>query len=131
MAKHKIPKRIMGVKIPKALRSSTLLTSLVGSHTGRQIVADALVAAAGAAAAALVAARSETVQKAGNKAVETTEDSGAVLRDALMSAASAVTDVLGKAAKSALGGADGDDGEDGEDVADRAPRRLKSETRPH
>ena len=54
-----------------------------------------------------------------------------VPRDALMSAASAVTEVLGKAAKSALGGVDGDDGEDGEDVADRAPRRLKSETRTH
>jgi hypothetical protein len=87
------------------------LKSLLGSETGRQIVADALVAAASAASAALVAARSENVQKAGNKVVDAAEDHGAIARNALMSAASAVTDVLGKAARTAFGAdADNDRG---------------------
>lgn len=106
MAKYKLPKKVMGVKIPKALRSSRLLEGLVGSATGRQIVADALIAGATAAAGALVGARSEKVQKASNKVIDSAEDSGALMRKAISSATGALTDVLGNAAKAATGDED-------------------------
>jgi hypothetical protein len=106
MAKHKLPKKVMGVKIPKALRSFRLLKGLVGSATGRQIVADALIAGAAAAAGALVGARSETVQKAGNTVIDTADESGAIVRKAVSSATGALTDVLGNAAKAAVGDQD-------------------------
>jgi len=49
----KIPKSVMGVKVPKALRKASVVQSLLQNPLGRAILADALVAAAGAAAAAL------------------------------------------------------------------------------
>jgi hypothetical protein len=52
-AKMKLPKKVAGLKVPKALRKSAALETLAGSHAGRQILADALVAAAAAAAAVL------------------------------------------------------------------------------
>ncbi|NNC00968.1 hypothetical protein HI113_44735, partial [Corallococcus exiguus] len=55
--KTKLPKEIAGVKIPKALREGDWMDNLLGSETGRQILADALVAAAGAAAAVVLSHR--------------------------------------------------------------------------
>lgn len=123
MAKHKLPKKVMGVKIPKALRSSQLLKGLVGSATGRQIVADAVIAAATAAAGALVGARSEKVQKATNKVVEGAEDGGAIMRKAISSATGALTDVLGNAAKVVTG--------DEDPKAGRGRREQTSRERAH
>lgn len=56
MAKKRktVPKSVVGVSIPKTLRNSSLVSWLFENPLGRQILADALVAAAGAAAAALV-----------------------------------------------------------------------------
>jgi hypothetical protein len=97
MAKDKVPKKMFGAKIPKSLRKSSVLQSLLGSPTGRQIIADALVAAAGAAALAL------TQSNTGKKAGRAVADSGAIAKDALQSAASAASGVIAGAAKTMLG----------------------------
>ena len=47
-----MPKKVAGVKVPKAMRQSKSLGTLLNSGLGREILADALIAAAGAAAAA-------------------------------------------------------------------------------
>ena len=59
MAKPKLPKRIAGFKVPKGLRKSKMVKGMLGSDLGRQIVADAIVAGAGAAAVVLVRERDE------------------------------------------------------------------------
>jgi hypothetical protein len=101
MAKKRmrIPKRIAGLKIPKAVRKSKLLRSLLGSPMGRTIVADALVAGAAAAAAALVREREEIADaaKAGTKKGARTV---AVLSEAVQDAADAVMGVIADAARS-------------------------------
>ena len=55
MAKNKIkvPKRIGGLKVPKAIRKAPVVTALLNNPLGRDILAGALVAGAGAATAAL------------------------------------------------------------------------------
>jgi hypothetical protein len=63
--KQKVPKRVAGVKLPKALRKSGLAKSLLGTAVGRQLLADALIAAAGAAAAVLVKDKGAEVKKGG------------------------------------------------------------------
>jgi hypothetical protein len=106
MAKKKIPKKIAGIKIPKVLRKNSLLKSLVGTAAGRQIVADALKAAAGAAAAALVASRMSEGSKGRDRKsgiAEASEDGIEIVQRALKDAADAMTEVLGKAAQAAMG----------------------------
>jgi hypothetical protein len=105
MAKKKIPKKIAGFKIPKVLRKNSLLKSLVGTAGGRQLVAEALVAAAGAAAAALVASQSTEGHGKGGKSalVNGSEDGLEAVQRALKEGVAALTDVLGKAAQSAIG----------------------------
>ncbi len=104
-AKAKLPKTVAGLKVPKALRKSGVLETLVGSHTGRQILADALVAAAAAAAAALMKDRSGTQE--GGKGRSRT-----VMSDATHAAAGAVAGFITDAAQSlitgALGGGEAD-----------------------
>ena len=101
--KLKVPKRIAGVKVPKALRKG-LTSSLLDNPRTREILADALLAAAGAAAAVLaknrptsqqVADAGETVAKAGAGAAAAT---GEVVRDA----AEAVTEAATGAARQIL-----------------------------
>lgn len=101
MAKNKLPKKIAGFKLPKTLRKSRLLRSMLGSEQGQRILADALVAAATAAAAVLTG-KSETAQAAGDKAVRGTRSAGRLAKEMAQSAASAVGDVLGAAAQAAL-----------------------------
>ena len=96
--KNKIPKKIAGVKIPKILRKDSLLKSLLNSPTGRQIIANALVAAAGAAASALLAGTEGTTKASANGR----EEAGKIAKRALQSAAGALTDALSSAAKSAM-----------------------------
>src|SRR5688572_2656482 len=55
--KAKLPKTVAGVKVPKSLRQGSALAGLLDSPLTRKILADALLAAAGAAAAALVQKR--------------------------------------------------------------------------
>ena len=107
---------------------SNLMKDILASQTSRVIMAEALVAAAGAAAAVLVASRTETGQRAG-KAIA---DGGALMKEAAVSAASAARDVIangateaiGSAARSLMGAAE----ETQHDIAEKA-LRLKREAK--
>ena len=112
--KAKLPKTIAGVKVPKALRKLGPLGRLIDHPLGREILADALIAAAGAAAAALVKHRpsaaqmaqaGEQVAAAGEKAVSGTAQAANLGRDLVQTAAGAVAEVVADAAKSVLPGA--------------------------
>jgi len=100
------------------------ISTLIGSQTGRVIMAEALVAAAGAAAAVLVASRTERAQRAG-KALA---DGGTLMKEAAVSAASAARDVIGRSASDAIGSAAKSllGGETQHDLAEKA-LRLKRE----
>jgi len=60
----KVPKSLAGWKIPNSLRKSGVITQFLNNDLGRRILADVLVAAAGAAAAALVQHRPSEAQVA-------------------------------------------------------------------
>jgi hypothetical protein len=94
--KSGVPKKVAGIKVPKAVRESKSLSTLFMSSLGREILADALIAAAGAAAAALTQTR--PAQKAGHAVV----DAGAEASDSVQTAAGAVASVVTQAAKSFL-----------------------------
>lgn len=74
---------------------------MMSSQTSRVIMAEALVAAAGAAAAVLVASRTEP----GERASKALADSAGLMKEAAISAASAARDVIGKGATEAIGSA--------------------------
>ncbi|KEQ02900.1 hypothetical protein [Pseudorhizobium pelagicum] len=57
MKKIKIPKKIAGYRVPKMVRKSPVLKAMLKNKTGRDVLAQALVAGAGAAAAVLVEER--------------------------------------------------------------------------
>jgi hypothetical protein len=80
---------------------SNFMQNVLASQTSRVIMAEALVAAAGAAAAVLVASRTETGQRAG-KAMA---DGGALMKEAAVSAAAAARDVITNGATEAIGSA--------------------------
>jgi hypothetical protein len=101
MAKVKIPKRVAGWKVPKAVRKSALLKGLLGSKVGREIAAQALVAGASAAAAALVAEREE-VADATRKGARKGGRMLARLTGAAESGAEAALSVVTDAARSML-----------------------------
>jgi hypothetical protein len=79
-----LPKKVAGVKVPKAVRKSGSLANLFNSQLGREILADALIAAAGAAAAALTRSRGA-------------KDTAQALSDNGSQAASAGADLTGTA----------------------------------
>lgn len=81
---------------------STWVSTLLGSQTGRKIVAEALVAAAAAAAGVLVASRTETGQKAGRALMAAGKRGGEIAKEAAMSAAAAAADVITETATEAL-----------------------------
>ena len=93
MAKNKVPKKVFGASVPKTLRRSSIMQNLLGSPLGRQILADVLVAAAGAAALAL------TRTNAAGKAGKELQAGGARTKEALQDAASAASGVIANAAK--------------------------------
>src|SRR4051812_40683920 len=78
----KLPKKIAGVKVPKVLRHGTV-TEFLNSPVGRFVLAEALVAAATAAAAALKNYKpvSETVSDAGTTAKDLVKDAASGLVD--------------------------------------------------
>jgi hypothetical protein len=96
-----LPKRIAGFKVPKGLRKSRLLRSLLGSELGRQIVADALVAGAGAAATVLVREREEATG-AVRAGARRGKARFSVATEAVESAADAVMGVVTDAARGML-----------------------------
>lgn len=59
MAKAKpIPRKMLGLKVPEALRNSDMLNAVVASPTARQVLAEALLAAAAAAATVIAGKQS-------------------------------------------------------------------------
>jgi hypothetical protein len=95
-----IPKKVAGVKVPKAVRESGSLSALFNSSLGREILADALIAAAGAAAAALT--RSRTAKNAGKAVADAGSAAAAAGTDLTHTAAGAVATVVTEAAKNFL-----------------------------
>jgi len=83
-------KSVAGVKIPKAFRKLGPIRDMLTSDLGREILADALVAAAGAAAMALTKAR-------GTSDVKTVAKAAA--QGVIHSAAGTVAGVVGEAAR--------------------------------
>jgi len=112
-SKTKVPKMIAGVKVPKTLRQSGWLDPLLANPQTREILADVLIAAAGAAAAALVKERPSMRQVAdtGAATVGAGIEAGSAARDLVQEAASAAAGVIRDAAKailpSALTGSEG------------------------
>jgi gas vesicle protein len=104
---------------------SNLMKDILASQTSRVIMAEALVAAAGAAAAVLAASRTESGQRAG-KALA---DGGVLMKEAAVSAAAAArdviangaTDAIGSAARSLMGAVE----ETQQDIAERALRLTR------
>jgi hypothetical protein len=105
MAKKKkkfaIPKTIAGMKVPKRLRKSSLVRNLLSNRMGRQIMADALVAGAGAAATILIAERKEAVQGA-EAGLRKTRRGVSMVGEAMESAVGAMFGVVSEAAGSIL-----------------------------
>ena len=91
--KVKVPKSLAGLSLPNRLRKSAALTSILNNPLARTILADVLVAAAGAAAAALVRHRPSGPQVA---------HAGERATDAGLHAASATSDTA-RAAVGAIG----------------------------
>lgn len=106
---------------------SNLMKDILSSQTSRVIMAEALVAAAGAAAAVLAASRTESGQRAG----QALADGGTLMKEAAVSAAAAARDVIANGATDAIGSAArslmGTDEETQREIAERA-LRLKRET---
>ncbi|WP_457092127.1 hypothetical protein [Microvirga sp. P5_D2] len=91
-AKDKKAKKSTGTKLAKTAKKSGLM-DLVNSELGREILADALIAAAGAAAAALTKTRA--ARKVGAAAANT----GSQGADLTQTAAGAVAGVVTEAAR--------------------------------
>jgi hypothetical protein len=112
VAKTRIPKRVAGWKVPKAVRKSPLLKALLGSKVGRDIAGKALMAGAAAAAAALVAEREEVAEasrKSGKKGARML----ATLTSAAESGVEAAVSVVTEAARALM-------------PEGKAPKRRKS-----
>jgi hypothetical protein len=102
--KAKLPKTIAGVKVPKAIRTSGLLDELLNSQLGREILAEAIVAAAGAAASVLMKKRpsADQVAQAGEAIVDTGAEAASATKDLAQTAVGAVTEAVADAARHIL-----------------------------
>lgn len=95
----KSKKKSSGTKLSKSVQKSGLM-ELFNSNLGREILADALIAAAGAAAAALTKTR--TAQKAGAAAMDAGSKATGTTTDAMQTASGAVATVVTEAARQFL-----------------------------
>jgi hypothetical protein len=118
LAKNRIPKKVLGFKIPKMLRKNAVLRALLASPTGRQILGNALMAGATAAAAVLTASHSDEIAGAGKGAVKSSKKAGNVAARAVKDAAGAMVGVISEAASSVL-----------PDRPKGSPRRVSRERR--
>ena len=99
--KIKLPKKVAGYRVPKSVRKSKLLRALLNNPLGRDVLANALTAGAGAAAAVLVQNREEVVEtgkKGTKKAGKTGVEVAALATEAAQSAANAMIEVVQNAA---------------------------------
>jgi hypothetical protein len=94
-----IPKKVAGVKMPKAVQGGAFAT-LFSSDLGREILADALIAAAGAAAAALT--RTRAAKNAGSAAMDAGSTAASIGSELMQTAAGAVAGVVTDTAKNLL-----------------------------
>ena len=99
--KDKAPKRVAGVKVPKAVRGG-LVASFLDDPRTREILADVLMAAAGAAAAALVKHR-----PSGREVADAGAAAAGATRDVAQDAAALITDTVTEAARHILPGGEG------------------------
>ncbi|MBW9054943.1 hypothetical protein [Rhizobium mesosinicum] len=99
--KNRIPKKIAGYKIPKAIRKSATIRGLLASDIGRGILANALTAAAGAAATVLLA-ESDEISDAAGKGARKGKRALGIAGSAMSSAADAAIDVIKDSARDAL-----------------------------
>ena len=123
--KDKAPKRVAGVKVPKAVRGG-LVASFLDDPRTREILADVLMAAAGAAAAALVKHR-----PSGREVAEAGAAAAGATRDVAQDAAALITDTVTEAARHILPrsmtGADDSGGKDR--AKDRGYAHLAEDSR--
>ena len=94
--KAKVPKKLAGLRVPKSLRKSKALDTLLGSAFGREILAGALVAAAGAAATYLMKHRptADQVRDAGEAVAEAGTQAAVLSKDLTMAAAGALAELV-------------------------------------
>ncbi|HYI90845.1 MAG TPA: hypothetical protein VEY05_13180 [Beijerinckiaceae bacterium] len=123
--KDKAPKRVAGVKVPKAVRGG-LVASFLDDPRTREILADVLMAAAGAAAAALVKHR-----PSGREVADAGAAAAGATRDVAQDAAALITDTVTEAARHILPrsmtGADDSGGKDR--AKDRGYAHLAEDSR--
>jgi hypothetical protein len=103
-AKIKLPKAIAGMKVPKPLRKSAAVTSFLNDPLWRAVLADALVAAAGAAAATLAQHRPSGAQvaHAGEMAVDAGGRAATATADTIRSAVGSLGSVASEVVQSIL-----------------------------
>jgi hypothetical protein len=82
-----------GVKIPKVLRKSKSVDTLLNNPLGRELLAGALVAGAGAVASALTKHRHQLAD-AGSAVVDTGSAAASATHDAVHGAASSISGAL-------------------------------------
>jgi len=92
-------KKSTGTKLAKSAKKSGLM-DLINSNLGREILADALIAAAGAAAAALT--RTRPAKQAGAAVANAGSQAAGATGDAMQTAAGAVAGVVTEAARQFL-----------------------------
>lgn len=78
--KIRIPKQVLGYKIPKSIRKSFVINSMLASKARRELAAAALTAAATAAAGVLIGERKEIGKAAKEGAKETGKAANIVSR---------------------------------------------------
>lgn len=93
------PKTFLGIKIPKKLRKSKLIDWLLNDPIGRNLMADALVVAAGAAAAALTRTPPTSIKRSAREAAQASRELAEGAGDKLAS----VAEVFGSALTGAAG----------------------------
>ncbi|MFC5067722.1 hypothetical protein [Flaviflagellibacter deserti] len=91
--KNRVPKKIAGFKVPKQIRKSPVVKALIGSEMGRQVIGNALIAGATAAAGALAASQTDRMGRGAKK-------SGRVFANAADDALSAIKGVIAEATQS-------------------------------
>ncbi|QRM28329.1 hypothetical protein [Microvirga sp. VF16] len=103
-AKIKLPKTIAGMKVPKPLRKSAAVTSFLNDPVGRAVLADALIAAAGAAAATLAQHRPSGAQvaQAGETVVDRGGRAGTASADTVRSAVGSLGSIASEVVQSIL-----------------------------
>lgn len=101
MAKNKMPKKFAGYKVPKSIRKSPMIKALLASDIGRNVLANALTAGAGAAATVLVSDRDE-IADAAKKGSKTSVRAMTLAGEALSRGAEAAVAVIKESAHDAL-----------------------------